>query len=111
MAIPETTNVYVAWAEHTSFNETDILFKRSTDNGASFGQTINLSSGTGNSFAPIAVIPETTNVYVAWHDKTTGGDEIFFTKFPSDYNHIPSFKDESTIDKNNNNNNNPIPIC
>ena len=30
-----------------------------------FGQTINLSSGTGNSFAAeIVAIPETTNVYI-----------------------------------------------
>jgi hypothetical protein len=57
-------NVYVVWSENG-----DVFFKRSTDNGAHFGSTINLSNDEDNSTDPqIAAVGN--NVYVAWlnHD-------------------------------------------
>ena len=58
----------MVWTDQTTGNE-EILFKRSTNNGASFSNiTINLSNNAGN------------NVYVVWTDKTTGGGDIYFTR-------------------------------
>src|SRR5918998_5560920 len=71
-------NVYVSWSDGTTGNG-DIYFKRSVDNGTSFGNTENLSNSTGNSTdAQIAV--NQNNVYVIWTDNTTGNGDIYFKR-------------------------------
>jgi hypothetical protein len=71
-------NVYVVWTDNTTGFK-DIYFKRSVDNGTTFGGTENLSNNPGNSTdAQIAV--SQNNVYVAWTDDTTGNRDIFFKK-------------------------------
>src|SRR5215207_9578868 len=67
-------NVYVVWSDATTGNG-DIYFKRSVDNGTSFGSTENLSNNnTGSSsFPQISTVG--SNVYVAWIDTTPGDNE------------------------------------
>ena len=77
-------NVYVVWSDATTGNG-DIYFKRSVDNGTSFGSAENLvldekknigTNNTGSSSYPqIAAVG--SNVYVAWIDTMTGNNEIF----------------------------------
>src|ERR671914_418959 len=69
-------NVYVIWTDNTTGNG-DIYFKRSADNGTSFGNTENLSNDIGNSYEPQIVISG-NNVYVVWIDNTTGNGDIYF---------------------------------
>ncbi|HZB73869.1 MAG TPA: hypothetical protein VE378_03910, partial [Nitrososphaeraceae archaeon] len=70
--------VYVLWSDDTSGNG-DIYFRRSVDNGTSFGTTENLSNSTGNSTdAQIAV--NQNYVYVLWSDDTTGNGDIYFRR-------------------------------
>ena len=67
----EGNNVYVVWSE-----DGDVFFKRSTNNGASFGGTINLSND--NHFSHLPQIAVTgNNVYIVWDDVTVvdGVDE------------------------------------
>ena len=69
--VKEGNNVYVVWSE-----DGDVFFKRSTNNGASFGDTINLSDDSHFSHLPqIAVTGN--NVYIVWDDVTVvnGVDE------------------------------------
>src|SRR5919107_133222 len=71
-------SVYVLWSDDTTGNG-DIYFKRSVDNGTSFGSTENLSNSPGNSTdAQIAV--NENNVYVLWSDDTTGNGDIYFKR-------------------------------
>src|SRR5215216_982811 len=71
-------NVYLVWSDATTGNG-DIYFKRSVDNGTSFGTTENLSSNPGNSTdAQIAVYQN--NVYLVWSDATTGNGDIYFKR-------------------------------
>jgi hypothetical protein len=71
-------NVYVVWHDLTPGNS-DILMKRSTNNGASFLATKNLSSNTGSSTSPV-VETSGANVYFAWKDTTTGNGDIYLRR-------------------------------
>jgi hypothetical protein len=71
-------NVYVVWTDNTT-GSGDIYFKRSVDNGASFGNIENLSNDIGSSYEPQIVISG-NNVYVVWTDNTTGSGDIYFKR-------------------------------
>ncbi|MGC2429345.1 MAG: sialidase family protein [Nitrososphaeraceae archaeon] len=81
--------VYVIWigsadGEHAGA----ILFRSSNDNGATFGDTFNISNG-GIASAP-QIVADNSNIYVTWYNTTIRSDgsvsdnEILFTK-SSDY--------------------------
>jgi hypothetical protein len=72
-------NVYVAWEDTSQGGKTDILFTKSTDNGATFGNVTNLSNNTGESTNP-QIFASGSNVYVAWEDSTLKKSDILFTK-------------------------------
>ena len=61
-------HVYVVWDDNTETGEaSEILYRRSVDGGATFGNTINLSNTAGFSGnSDIAV--SGNNVYVVWND-------------------------------------------
>ena len=66
--IADGNNVYLVWMDD-SRNNFDVFFRRSTDNGASFKDIINLSNNAGHSGSPaMGVIGN--NVYVVWVDST-----------------------------------------
>ena len=77
-------NLYVVWEDNSLNGNHEILFKKSTDNGTTFGSTINLSNNTGSSFNP-QISTTSNNVYVVWQDDSlsvnnTGNQDIFFKK-------------------------------
>ncbi len=68
--------VYVSWRDSTLGNS-QIFFKSSNNNGASFGPLLNLSSDAGTAYnAHVAATG--SNVYVVWSDTTPGVEDIFF---------------------------------
>ena len=70
------SNVYIVWQDNTPGNY-DIFFKSSTDNGTTFGKTVNLSNNTGFSGYP-RLAAYGSNVYIVWRDETPGNYDIFF---------------------------------
>lgn len=60
------SNAYVTWVDHT-LGYDEILFRGSSDNGASFGRVINLSNGTGISVDPHIVAADKT-MYIVWKE-------------------------------------------
>ena len=48
--LAEGSNVYVVWVDYTTHNGGEINFRKSSDNGGTFSNTINLSAGSGQSF-------------------------------------------------------------
>jgi hypothetical protein len=72
------STVYVTWGDETP-GSFDILLRKSTDGGNTFGSTINLSNNTGFSYGAKVALAGST-VYVIWGDNTPGNDEIFFRK-------------------------------
>jgi hypothetical protein len=74
--------MYIVWQDETlSVNGTDdVFFKRSTDGGASFGDTINLSNDTGDSTDPDIASSNDGGTYVVWRDDTAGTEQILFQR-------------------------------
>jgi len=72
------SNVYVVWGNYNSKTNGDIYFRASSDNGTTWGSTINLSNNSGHSYAPAAIALSANHVYVAWSDDTPGNLEILF---------------------------------
>jgi Neuraminidase (sialidase) len=69
------SNRFVAWSDATSGN-TEILFRRSTDNGATWKPIVNLSNTTGSSSNPNVLVSDSA-VYVVWEDSTPGASDVF----------------------------------
>ena len=95
----EGNNVYVVWSEGVGADR-DVYFKRSTNNGASFGSTVNLSNDDTFSEIPdIAVVGD--NVYVVWDDASSDeqGDQQSQLFFKRNTNDGASFSSVKKIDK------------
>src|SRR5215208_2231394 len=86
-------NVYIAWQDLLSADNIcpscllkpddneEILFKKSSDNGATFTSiNENISKNEGISECTSIAVSENNNVYVAWEDYTYGNHEILFSK-------------------------------
>ncbi len=86
-------NVYIAWQALLSADNIcpscllkpddneEILFKKSSDNGATFTNiNENISKNEGISECTSIAVSENNNVYVAWEDFTYGNHEILFSK-------------------------------
>jgi hypothetical protein len=70
--------VRIVWQDDT-LGDSDIFFKASGNEGATFGSTKNLSNNDGDSSVP-QIISSGSNIYVVWQDDTPGNFDIFFKK-------------------------------
>jgi hypothetical protein len=79
-------NVYVVWEDTSSGANSDIVFTRSPNNGATFGNVIKVNSITGQPLPGQPLNPHIfasgSSVYIAWtnHNVTTGNDVVLFAK-------------------------------
>jgi hypothetical protein len=77
-------NVFVVWSEAPRYSYPPIykiFLEVSRDNGKSFDDAINLSTGQGSSIEPkIAVSQKNKTVFVVWSEITNGNSEIQFVK-------------------------------
>src|SRR5918999_585271 len=88
-------NVYVIWTDNTTGNG-DVYFKRSMDNGGTFGGTENLSNNLGRSSEPDFTLDQ-EEVYITWTDYTTGNGDVYFKASPENGN---KFKGKKILAKN-----------
>jgi hypothetical protein len=73
-------NVYAVWTNNFQEKYGQVFLTRSTDNGATFGNIVNLSDYSGSSVNPQIAVSENNNVYVVWTNNATGNEEIFFKR-------------------------------
>jgi hypothetical protein len=93
-------NLHVVWQDNAL--DSDILYRRSLDNGSTFPNVIkNLSGDTGQSFRP-AIAASESIVHVVWLDATAGNDETFYrrsldngTTFPNTIKNLSSNASDS----------------
>jgi len=74
MAVDPDGWLYIAWQDDRNGNE-DIYFSRSTDQGASFEQSIRVDDSTDNSgdqVSPHMVVDHSKNIYITWTDYGRG---------------------------------------
>jgi hypothetical protein len=67
--LAEGSNVYVVWVDYTTTSGGEIYFKKSSNNGETFSNTINLSAGIGQSFQASRdpdMAAHGSNVAVTW---------------------------------------------
>ena len=76
---PESTtfgdNEYVMWMQGR-FNQGEIIFKKSSDGGATFGQSIRLSNNNGTSSNPL-VFTDGRYVYSVWMSNETNKANVY----------------------------------
>ena len=83
-------NVYAVWTNNFQEKYGKVFLTRSTDNGATFGDIVNLSNYSGSSVNPQIAVSQ-NNVYAVWTNNVTGNEDIFFKKDVSNNNNcIPS---------------------
>ena len=80
IAVSQNNNVYVVWTNNFQEKYGQVFLTRSTDNGATFGDIVNLSNYSGWSINPQIAVSQNNNVYVVWTNNATGNEEIIFKK-------------------------------
>ena len=70
------TNVYIVWSEANGGN-TEVLYRGSFNNGASFGSLLNLSNVPGTSNEQM-IAASGINVYVTWIESGTSSNGVYF---------------------------------
>ncbi|HET7147179.1 MAG TPA: sialidase family protein, partial [Candidatus Nitrosopolaris sp.] len=73
------TNVYIVWDDVVAGNY-NIIFKRSIDNGATFGPTISIIKNGTKAISNLNIAAVGTNVYIVWDDVVAGNYNILFKR-------------------------------
>src|SRR5947209_1351728 len=78
IAVDATGNINVVWEDDTA-NNSNILFSRSSDGGATFSTPKNISNSSGFSFNPRMAVDSNGKINVAWIDDTPGNPDVMFS--------------------------------
>jgi hypothetical protein len=97
-----SNNEYVVWWDNTTGNW-DVFFAKSTDNGKTFGNPVNISnSPDSRSLGARMVAQGDNNVYIAWIDIKSGQKQVMFrssTDSGNTFGNPVMVNDNSTISK------------
>jgi len=67
-------NIYITWWTNKTGND-EVMFRASTDNGATFGDKINLSNSTNAESVNASIAAEGDHVYVSWWERNATSNE------------------------------------
>jgi uncharacterized protein (UPF0333 family) len=68
-------NIYIAWWANKTGND-EIMFRASTDNGATFADKINISNTTDTESQDVEIATEGDNVVVTWWERNQTAEEL-----------------------------------
>jgi len=77
IAVDPYDNLHLVWSDETPGNG-EILYKKSTDGGATWTKDNRLTWTSGHSFEPVIAVDPSGNLHVVWEDYTPGNGEIFY---------------------------------
>ena len=81
IAVSQNNNVYVVWTNNLQEKYGQTYLRMSTNNGASFGEIVNLSNHSGIDVDPQIAVSQNNNVYVVWTNNSTSNEEVFFKRY------------------------------
>jgi len=79
VAVDSSGVLHVAWEDSTPGNY-DILYKKSTDGGATWSTSRNLSANPAESSHPDVVAGPSSAFHVVWEDTATGNSDIYYLR-------------------------------
>ena len=74
--------VHVAWPDNRNGDTSEIYYKCSGDNGASWGSDVRLTDNPSESREPSIAVADSM-VHVVWHDSRDGNWEIYYRRDPT----------------------------
>jgi hypothetical protein len=83
IAVSDNDNIYAVWEDNPQGTNGEIMFRRSTDNGATFDSIINLSNNTGWSAKPQIAVSDNDNIYAVWQNQSAENSEISLVDIPA----------------------------
>lgn len=72
--------LFVLWTDAISTTNSEVMLRRSIDDGLTFQPVVNLSQTAGQSLCPAIDVAGGGLVYVAWTDGSSGNDEILLRR-------------------------------
>lgn len=79
VAVDGAGNIYAVWKDNTATNS-NILFSRSNDGGATFSAQVNVSKSSGSSFNPLISVDRQGRINVVWINNSPGNNDVFFSR-------------------------------
>jgi BNR repeat protein len=79
VALDSIESVNVVWGD-TRDNRRQVFFLRSTDQGTTFGQAVDISRSSGEAFEPEIAVDQNDAINIAWEDTAAGGSAIMFSR-------------------------------
>lgn len=79
VALDSSEAVNVVWGDTTGGGRR-VVFIRSTDQGATFGDTVDVSRSSGEAFEPEIAVDSADNINIVWQDSREGENAIMFCR-------------------------------
>lgn len=80
IAVDHADNIHVVWHDDTYGGDWEVLYKKSTDGGATWSSSKRISLTGGTSYRPVIAIDSSNNLHVVWADASPGNREIFYSR-------------------------------
>jgi hypothetical protein len=79
IAVDSSQDLHIVWYDYTPGN-TEIYYKKSTDEGATWSTTQRLTWTSGNGYIPDIAVAPSGHLHVVWYDDTPGNAEVYYKK-------------------------------
>jgi hypothetical protein len=79
ISVGPDNNIQIVWSDSSSGNF-EIMYKQSTDGGATWSGSKRLTWTSGESRRAFISVDSANNPHVVWHDNTSGNYEIYYKK-------------------------------